>query len=153
MFLVYFLQVKKECQSLLVECATPDAIVRLPKTLLRDKADDVQNVYFVEQEHSSLSAYLSRLLTRTSLVEEDQNGLLVQVSTHSRLLSENDLNDICQSTRFHRRDVKLLHLQQFQTEQQFTKQIRLVWRRIFHFLIVYHYLIAILALFALEDGH
>lgn len=108
---------------MLVQSATPDAIARLPKTSLRDKADEMRNLYFVEQEHSSLSAYLGQLLSSSS-DDENQNGLLVQVSTHSRLLSENDLPEICEVIGFKRPDVKLLHLQQFQTEQQFLKQIR-----------------------------
>lgn len=116
------LQVQKECQSLLIQCATPDAIVRLPRTSLKDRADEIKNLYFLEQQHSSLSAYLGHLFS--SLDEEEKQGVLVQVSTHSRLLSENDLNDVCEVTKLHRQDVQLLHLQQFQTEQQFLKQIR-----------------------------
>ncbi|KXJ23385.1 E3 ubiquitin-protein ligase RNF213 [Exaiptasia diaphana] len=113
-------QVKARCQYLLVQTATPDSIARLPKTALKAK---ITNLYFVEQEHSSLSAYLGKVLSSSSDVD-NQNGLLLQVSTHSRLLSENDLPEICDAIGFKRPDVKLLHLQQFQTEQQFLKQVR-----------------------------
>jgi hypothetical protein len=80
-------------------------------------------MYFRQQEHSSLPACLAQLLNE---VETRQHGCLVQVSTHSRLLSENDIEDICQATEFKRRDLELLTLQQFQTEQQFLKQVGLV---------------------------
>jgi hypothetical protein len=116
-------KVKEQCQELLVQCATPDAMARLSRTKLKFQAKDLWDMYFRQQEHSSLQTCLAQLLNKA---ETRQAGCLVQVSTHSRLLSENDIADICQATKFKRRDLELLTLQQFQTEQQFLKQVRLV---------------------------
>ena len=47
-----------------------------------------------------------------------------QVTTHSRLLSDNDLTDIAEACVFLRANVDRVSLQQFHTEQQFCHKIR-----------------------------
>ena len=48
----------------------------------------------------------------------------LQVTTHSRLLSSNDLQDIARATSLPLPKVTCLSLQQFHTEQQFCSSVR-----------------------------
>ena len=52
----------------------------------------------------------------------------LQVTTHSRLLSANDLQDVEASTSLKLSNILCLSLQQFHTEQQFCLSVRLVMR-------------------------
>ncbi|PFX19443.1 E3 ubiquitin-protein ligase RNF213 [Stylophora pistillata] len=118
--------VRERSETMLLQMATPDAIARLPHTALGGMARDVWNAYFNEQQHSSLAAFMSLMLLSDDirLDKKHQEGLLVQITTHSRLLSNIDLEDICIQTKFHRSTVDFLTLQQFQTEQQFRASVR-----------------------------
>ena len=64
---------------MLLQCATPDAVARLPCTQLAQQADNLWATYFTVQEHSSLTAFLRNVLT-TEEKREDK-GTLIQVST------------------------------------------------------------------------
>ena len=67
---------------MLLEMATPDAIARLPASGLKAEAKVIWNVYFHEQQHSSLAAFVSHMLKsdKAHLKKRRQEGLLVQVS-------------------------------------------------------------------------
>ncbi|KAJ7339392.1 hypothetical protein OS493_005787 [Desmophyllum pertusum] len=120
------MKVIPRCQKMLLEMAAPDAIARLPATRLKGRAQDIWNAYFHEQQHSSLAAFMSHVLTLDDihLDKKREEGLLVQITTHSRLLSKNDLSNICHRTGFRRSTVDFMTLQQFQTEQQFRNSVR-----------------------------
>ena len=62
--------------------ATPDAIARLPATRLEGRARNIWNVYFHEQQHSSLAAFLRNAITfdDAHLDRKRREGLLIQVS-------------------------------------------------------------------------
>ncbi|KAL9988404.1 hypothetical protein ACROYT_G002842 [Oculina patagonica] len=120
------------CQKMLLEMAAPDAIARLPATLLEGSARYIWNVYFHEQQHSSLAAFMRHVLTLDDalLDKKRQEGFLIQITTHSRLLSNNDLGDVCNRISFHRSTVDFMTLQQFQTEQQFRGSVRAFFERL-----------------------
>ncbi|KAK3715936.1 hypothetical protein QZH41_016501 [Actinostola sp. cb2023] len=107
--------VLSESKRLLVQCCTPDAIVRLHSSGLTDEADEIWDLYFNQQRHSSLAAFL----TSVDRTKQHKEGLLIQVSTHSRLLSECNLDEISEALHLHHQYVSCITLQQFQTEQQF----------------------------------
>ncbi|XP_068694638.1 E3 ubiquitin-protein ligase rnf213-alpha-like [Montipora foliosa] len=115
-------KVFKESQELLLQCATPDAVARLPRTQLAQQADILWSTYFTMQEHSSLTAFLRNVLTGEE--RGSDKGTLIQVTTHSRLLSSNDLQDVADSTSLCLSNVMCLSLQQFHTEQQFCSSVR-----------------------------
>ncbi|XP_068694646.1 E3 ubiquitin-protein ligase rnf213-alpha-like isoform X2 [Montipora foliosa] len=115
-------KVFKESQELLLQCATPDAVARLPRTQLAQQADILWSTYFTMQEHSSLTAFLRNVLTGEE--RGSDKGTLIQVTTHSRLLSSNDLQDVADSTSLCLPNVMCLSLQQFHTEQQFCSSVR-----------------------------
>ena len=62
--------------------AAPDAIARLQATPLEGRARSIWNVYFHEQQHSSLAAFMRHVLTLDDahIVKKRQEGLLIQVS-------------------------------------------------------------------------
>lgn len=67
---------------MLLEMAAPDAIARLPATSLDGRARNIWNVYFHEQQHSSLSAFMRHVLTLDDghIDKKRREGLLIQVS-------------------------------------------------------------------------
>ncbi|KAJ7339580.1 hypothetical protein OS493_005983 [Desmophyllum pertusum] len=115
-------EVFRKSQELLLQCATPDAVARLPCTQLAQQADNLWATYFTMQEHSSLTAFLRNVLTTEE--RRSGKGTLIQVTTHSRLLSSNDLQDISVTTSLPLSNVTCLSLQQFHTEQQFCSSVR-----------------------------
>ena len=70
------------CKSLLLEMASPDAIARLPASGIKDEAEEIWKIYFNEQQHSSLAAFMSHVLQYddSRLENKRKEGLLVQVS-------------------------------------------------------------------------
>ncbi|XP_068731195.1 E3 ubiquitin-protein ligase rnf213-alpha-like [Montipora capricornis] len=122
----------RRCKNMLLEMATPDAIARLPASGLKAEAKVIWNVYFHEQQHSSLAAFMSHMLKsdKAHLKKRRQEGLLVQITTHSRLLTKNDLSVLCDQTAFRPSTVEFMTLQQFQTEQQFRTLVRCFFERL-----------------------
>ncbi|XP_074628909.1 E3 ubiquitin-protein ligase rnf213-alpha-like isoform X2 [Acropora palmata] len=117
----------RRCKSLLLEMATPDAIARLPASGIENEAEEIWKTCFNEPQHSSLAAFMGHVLQYddSHLEKKRQEGLLVQITTHSRLLSRNDLYVLCEETGFSPSTVDFMTLQQFQTEQQFRSLVRL----------------------------
>ncbi|XP_068735057.1 LOW QUALITY PROTEIN: E3 ubiquitin-protein ligase rnf213-alpha-like [Montipora capricornis] len=125
-------KIVRRCKNMLLEMATPDAIARLPASGLKAEAKVIWNVYFHEQQHSSLAAFVSHMLKsdKAHLKKRRQEGLLVQITTHSRLLSKNDLSVLCNQTGFCPSTVDFMTLQQIQTEQQFRSLVRFFFERL-----------------------
>ncbi|KAK2555497.1 E3 ubiquitin-protein ligase rnf213-alpha [Acropora cervicornis] len=73
-------EVFRQSQELLLQCATPDAVARLPCTKLAQQAAMLWSTYFTTQEHSSLTAFLKNVLTIEERAEEDV-GCLIQWQT------------------------------------------------------------------------
>jgi len=73
---------------MLLEMAAPDAIARLPASGLKGQARDIWNIYFHEQQHSSLAGFMNHVLTLDdfNLDQKRKEGLFIQVSTASILL-------------------------------------------------------------------
>ncbi|XP_031561517.1 E3 ubiquitin-protein ligase RNF213-like [Actinia tenebrosa] len=111
-------EVLMQCKRRLVQCCLPDAIVRLHYSKLQHEADKLWDLYFKQQQHSSLASFLSSVDNT-----DHQDGLLIQVSTHSKLLSEQSLKEIGRSLNLHHQAISCITLQQFQTEQQFCNSV------------------------------
>ena len=63
-------------QHLLLQMASPDALVRLKDTNLDSSAKELSKVYYTEQHHGSMGKFLSHHLRTVSNVDE---GTLIQV--------------------------------------------------------------------------
>ena len=71
----------RRCKSLLLEMASPDAIARLPSSGINAEAKEIWNIYFKEQQHSSLAAFMRHVLQYDDShnKKKKHEGLLVQV--------------------------------------------------------------------------
>ena len=63
---------------MLLQCATPDAVARLVHTKLATQADELWEIYFTGQEHSSLTAFLRNVLTTEERKLSQPEGTLIQ---------------------------------------------------------------------------
>ena len=100
----------------LLNCATPDAVARLHASSLSADARKFWDIYFYEQHHSSLLEYLKAKIAKA----EPGQHFLLQVTTHSRLLSSLGVSEIRRGIGL---EMEALALQQFDTEQQFEKRL------------------------------
>ncbi|XP_070190023.1 E3 ubiquitin-protein ligase rnf213-alpha-like [Littorina saxatilis] len=105
-------QVLGECQRMLLWCATPDAVVR-------SQEEEWGEIYHQEQQHEHLHQYLLQRLQLHSTAM-----IMAQVTTHSKLLTEQERVELCESLPGVS-SITLLSLQAFDTEQQFCQQLRL----------------------------
>ncbi|KAK2835329.1 hypothetical protein Q5P01_015813 [Channa striata] len=108
----------KKAKAILLNCATPDSVVRLDKSRLSDgEREDLTKEYVKEQRHRSLGDYIAN---HTQQLE--QSHFFTEVTTFSRLLTAADIEQLKNVTKFDA--IKLLSLQQFDTEFSFLKKIR-----------------------------
>ncbi|KAM6394866.1 E3 ubiquitin-protein ligase rnf213-alpha-like [Rhynochetos jubatus] len=107
--------------SKLVECATPDSILRLKYSALED-AKPIQDLYFIEQKHNSLASLLREVMNRQRKEGSDAR-LCLQVSTHARLLNQKDLEVLRKALRLPAA-IHCLFLSQFNTEHAFRQDLR-----------------------------
>lgn len=104
-------------------CATPDAMARLPlSTLSSSESEELWHVYFHLQRHASIDEYLMHEMDL--LLRDERQDLLIHITTHSRLLSGENIVDMAQTMGMGEKDVQLVALHQFDTEQQFTHRVR-----------------------------
>ncbi|XP_065534709.1 E3 ubiquitin-protein ligase RNF213-like isoform X6 [Lathamus discolor] len=108
-------------KSKLVQCATPDSILRLKYSLL-DDAEQIQDLYFHKQKHNSLVSVLEEAFNQQP-GKERTSGLCLQVSTHARLLNERDLEELRKKLNFQNK-IHCLFLSQFDTEYTFRQELR-----------------------------
>ena len=108
-------ELEQLCKSQLMQCATPDSIVRLPDTKIADSSEDLFRTYFVDQNHDSLAHYIKEL-------PENINNL-VQVTTHSRLLTSASQTELAVALDINESSVTLLSIQQFMSEAEFQKKL------------------------------
>ncbi len=67
-----------QARDTLLQCATPESVIRLRDTELRGQEEAISNRYYKKQTHGSLLELL-----RTHLVEQEhQDGAFIQVRTH-----------------------------------------------------------------------
>ncbi|XP_041354620.1 E3 ubiquitin-protein ligase rnf213-alpha-like [Gigantopelta aegis] len=109
----------EDCKKMLLWCATPDAVLRLTETRLYNEKDWVLDTYFREQPHDDIFKYMMFKLDRSK-----SNSLYAQVTTHSKLLTDQEKKEILTYFDLTANNIILLTLQSFDTEQQFCQQIR-----------------------------
>ncbi|CAL8274226.1 unnamed protein product [Lota lota] len=105
-------------ELVLLNCATPDSIVRLDCTTLpKVESERLSQFYFEEQNTSCLADFILAHMNQ----DTHWHTSFTEVTTFSRLLTASDLEQLEQLLH----TVELLSLQQFETEQSFLKKIRL----------------------------
>ena len=110
-------EVKAKVKRSLIQCAAPDAISRLSETSLsQEEQEDISTIYHMEQRHSCLSSFLGEL--------DFSAHKLVNVTTSSRLLTKVGRDCVAKELKINERQITVLSLQQFDTEDQFAKSVR-----------------------------
>ena len=109
-------------QTLLLRMATTDAVLRVENSHLSNQSKQIIAEYF-KLQLGSLEEYLSRLLS--GICGNETGAHLTLATTHSRLLTERDIDQLQQrlSTDTDSVEIRSLSLQQFQTEQQYIREI------------------------------
>uniref|UniRef100_A0AAY5KR03 RING-type E3 ubiquitin transferase n=1 Tax=Esox lucius TaxID=8010 RepID=A0AAY5KR03_ESOLU len=108
-----------EAKLILLNCATPDSVIRLDETKLSaDETEMLTQIYFEQQNHHSLADFIAFHTKQ----EEQCHANFTEVTTFSRLLTAADIEKLQNITELC--NIKLLSLQQFDTEHSFLKEIR-----------------------------
>ncbi|KAM4715158.1 LOW QUALITY PROTEIN: E3 ubiquitin-protein ligase rnf213-beta [Anableps anableps] len=107
-------------KSLLLNCATPDAVVRLKYSDLSNQdKEKLQRLYFQQQHHHSLRDFLGACLN----TQQDSSKFL-EITTFSSLLTKLDVRVVAHALGLHTDRILLLSLHQFDTEVSFCNKIR-----------------------------
>ncbi|XP_066472974.1 E3 ubiquitin-protein ligase RNF213 isoform X2 [Tiliqua scincoides] len=114
-------KIQDEAKLVLLNCATPDSVVRLGSSQLGSfLASDLARVYFQQQHHTSLADFL-----QTCLCTESKGcPLFTEITTFSRLLTAVDTEILKAEVVGNTKSLKVLFLQQFDTEHSFLKEVR-----------------------------
>ncbi|XP_048346006.1 E3 ubiquitin-protein ligase RNF213-like isoform X2 [Sphaerodactylus townsendi] len=114
-------KVQNQATLVLLNCATPDSVVRLGNSQLgASQADRLARIYFQQQQHVSLANFL-----RTCLRSESRDSTVFnEITTFSRLLTTADVETLAAEVQSNIESIKVLSLQQFDTEHSFLKEIR-----------------------------
>ena len=84
------------CKRRLLQCATPEAVVHVSQTELKDEAEEIRQIYMEEQQHESLLEYLDVRLKDN----EVQQNAFIQVSTKCSHISPLYKSLMCQLKPF-----------------------------------------------------
>ncbi|XP_021342051.1 E3 ubiquitin-protein ligase rnf213-alpha-like, partial [Mizuhopecten yessoensis] len=117
-------QVYDSAKRVLLWCATPDAVMRLPTTPIAREEASLSEIYWQEQQHQCLSDYLYQKIR-----QEKSDSHFAQVTTHSKLITSVDLEELSCKLGIPVDNMVLLNLQSFDTEQQFCRQVRVCFGR------------------------
>ncbi|XP_054702200.1 E3 ubiquitin-protein ligase RNF213 isoform X2 [Grus americana] len=112
--------VKREAQLALLNCATPDSVIRLCNSVGLFMADSLANIYFKQQQHTSFADFLRAHVH----VEAGHQTVFTEVTTFSRLLTSADTACLETEVQGKAQRPQILFLQQFDTEYSFLKCIR-----------------------------
>uniref|UniRef100_A0A673JVR7 RING-type E3 ubiquitin transferase n=1 Tax=Sinocyclocheilus rhinocerous TaxID=307959 RepID=A0A673JVR7_9TELE len=114
-------QVYEMAKSLLLNCASPDSVLRLKYSEFgNQEKDKLQRMYFHQQSHQSLRDLLDNHLNKN---QQDKNRFL-EVTTFSNLLTEADVRNLAPALGLTTEQFLLLSLHQFDTEASFCSKIR-----------------------------
>ncbi|KAI6647051.1 E3 ubiquitin-protein ligase [Oopsacas minuta] len=118
----------ERCITLLLRMATTDAVLRVKNSLLSNQSERIIAEYF-RLHLGSLEEYLRQILT--SICKHEIGAHLTLATTHSRILTGKDVDQLKQrlSTDRGKLEITSLSLQQIQTEQQYSREIQEFLRR------------------------
>ncbi|KAL4648632.1 E3 ubiquitin-protein ligase rnf213-beta-like [Arapaima gigas] len=113
-------EIFKAAKVILLNCATPDAVLRLKYSNLGvQERKRLQRIYFGEEHHLSFRDFL-----RSSINKTENMDMFIEITTYSSLLTQWDI----QSLDMNSCELLLLSLHQFDTEASFCSKIRLFLR-------------------------
>ncbi|XP_019133291.1 E3 ubiquitin-protein ligase rnf213-beta isoform X3 [Larimichthys crocea] len=107
-------------KCLLLNCSTPDAVVRLKYSdLAHQDKEKLQRMYFQQQHHHSLRDFLEDCLNK-----HQRSSKFLEITTFSSLLTRSDVKVVAHALGLHTDKILLLSLHQFDTEVSFCNKIR-----------------------------
>ncbi|XP_008298790.1 E3 ubiquitin-protein ligase rnf213-beta [Stegastes partitus] len=107
-------------KRLLLNCATPDAVMRLKYSdLANQEKENLQRLYFQQQHHHSLRDFLE-----DGLKKHQESSRFLEITTFSSLLTRSDVKVVAHALGLHTDRILLLSLHQFDTEVTFCNKIR-----------------------------
>ncbi|XP_071620775.1 E3 ubiquitin-protein ligase RNF213 isoform X1 [Heliangelus exortis] len=112
--------VMKEAQLALLNCATPDSVIRRCHSVALFRAGSLANTYFQQQHHTSFADFLRAQVHAGAGCQT----VFTEVTTFSRLLTSTDTACLEREVQGKAQRPQLLFLQQFDTEYSFLKGIR-----------------------------
>ncbi|OXB81060.1 UNVERIFIED_CONTAM: hypothetical protein H355_004990 [Colinus virginianus] len=113
-------RVKAEAQLALLNCATPDSVIRLCVSKGLFRVSSLADTYFKQQQHSSFADFLRAHICSGSGCQM----VFTEVTTFSRLLTSADSACLEREVQGKAQRPQILFLQQFDTEYSFLKGIR-----------------------------
>ncbi|KAM4802762.1 E3 ubiquitin-protein ligase RNF213-like [Urocitellus parryii] len=115
-------RVSEEAKLILLDCATPDAVVRLSNSALGSFAAQVlSQEYWYKQQHQSFADFLQAQLRNG---DSECHAIFTEVTTFSRLLTSRDCEALGEEVKGLAPKPMILSLQQFDTEYSFLKEVR-----------------------------
>ncbi|XP_076855501.1 E3 ubiquitin-protein ligase rnf213-beta isoform X2 [Brachyhypopomus gauderio] len=113
--------VYESAKYFLLNCATPDSVLRLKYSQLgNQEVDRIQKLCFHQQGHHSLRAFMNGHLQKT----DKEKNRFIEVTTFSNLLTKADVRDLTRALGLSVERILLLSLHQFDTEASFCSKIR-----------------------------
>ncbi|XP_051851384.1 E3 ubiquitin-protein ligase RNF213 [Antechinus flavipes] len=117
-----YARVSDKAKYMLLNCATPDAVVRLSSSKLGSfAAKALAQKYYCDQQHDSFADFLQDHLQR---MDSGCNTIFTEITTFSRLLTSHDSEILETELQGLAQKPRILWLQQFDTEYSFLKEIR-----------------------------
>uniref|UniRef100_H0WTB7 E3 ubiquitin-protein ligase RNF213 n=1 Tax=Otolemur garnettii TaxID=30611 RepID=H0WTB7_OTOGA len=115
-------KVSEEAKLTLLDCATPDAVVRLSTSSLGlFAAQSLSREYYYAQQHDSFADLLQTHLRRMDL---ERRAIFTEITTFSRLLTSHDCQTLESEVTGRAQKPTILWLQHFDTEYSFLKEVR-----------------------------
>ncbi|XP_019857804.1 PREDICTED: E3 ubiquitin-protein ligase rnf213-alpha-like, partial [Amphimedon queenslandica] len=103
-------------KKLLLQMATPDAVIRALKKNVKESLF-LKQVYFFEQEHSSLGGLLQRISS------DFENKFLIQATSHSLPMYQREIHSLKDILNLEDKQLDRVHLEAFETEYEFLASV------------------------------
>ncbi|KAF6091974.1 hypothetical protein HJG60_000149 [Phyllostomus discolor] len=122
----HYRKVLEDAKLVLLDCATPDAVVRLSTASLSVfAANSLAQEYYYRQQHDSFADFLrDHLRLLESELEPERHAVFTEITTFSRLLTGHDCEVLASEVTGKALRPTILSLQQFDTEYSFLREVR-----------------------------
>nr|XP_044602039.1 E3 ubiquitin-protein ligase RNF213 isoform X2 [Equus asinus] len=118
----FYRKVSDEAKLTLLNCATPDAVIRLRASSLGwSTALSLSQEYYAKQQHNSFADFLEAHL---HTMDPGRHAVFTEITTFSRLLTSHDCEILESEVEGRALKPTILSLQQFDTEYSFLKEVR-----------------------------
>ncbi|XP_076818180.1 E3 ubiquitin-protein ligase rnf213-alpha-like [Clavelina lepadiformis] len=111
-------QYYKLAQEALLQTAALDAVCRLPKSELKQGAEEFRQIYMECQQHDNLWHLL-----QNAFIQNEKLSIF-EVTSFAQILNEKDRQELERRLRLEKNHVMLITLQQFKTEQEYSGRLQ-----------------------------